>query len=151
MDFKSLLNKLDSMEAPAATPAAELDRLNARKIGPFVRKIGAGQGKVLQAGQVRPITGTQAQRSANVVSIAALRARVAEASEAAMQATVDMSKAKTADIDAATTRADTADRALDAAKAELEMALERSKTGPQLRKEAAEEAGLLAIEREAEG
>ena len=43
--------------APAAT-----ERLKSPVKGPVVRKIGAGQGKVLQAGQVRPVTGLQAQR-----------------------------------------------------------------------------------------
>jgi len=122
------------------------ERLPARKIGPVVRKIGVGQGKVLQAGQVRPITGLQAQRSANVVSLDALRKKVADAQETAKQAALAVGKAKAADSDAALQRSDAADNALYAAELELQTAIENSKTGPQRRKEAAAEQAALAAE-----
>jgi hypothetical protein len=138
------------VESPEGVLPVEAERLRTPIVGPLVRKIGPGQSKVTQAGQVRPITGLQAQRSANVVSLDVLSARVAEASKTAMQATVDMANAKPADADAALKRANDAERALDLAKAELEMAKEQSKTGPQLRKEAKAEAEALALEREQE-
>ena len=50
------------VEVAETEAAVGTERLPARVIGPVVRKTGAGQGKVLQAGQVRPLTGLQAQR-----------------------------------------------------------------------------------------
>ena len=50
------------VEAAPDVDVVGSERLPARKIGPVVRKVGAGQGKVLQAGQVRPLTTKQAQR-----------------------------------------------------------------------------------------
>ena len=52
------------VEATATAAVTEGERLRAPIKGPVVRKIGPGQGKVMQAGQVRPITGLQAQRQA---------------------------------------------------------------------------------------
>ena len=114
------------VEAAPDVDVVGSERLPARKIGPVVRKVGAGQGKVLQAGQARPVTNKQAQRAGNAASIAALEARVAEASETAMQAAKDVGKAKVADAAEALQRSDNAERALDTARAELEMAIAQS-------------------------
>jgi hypothetical protein len=143
---KALKAELNENPQANTVAAAETERLPARKVGPVVRKIGVGQGKVLQAGQVRPITGLQAQRSANVVSLDALRKKVDAAQETAKQAALAIGKAKAADSDAALQRSDAADNALYAAELELQTAIENSKTGPQRRKEAAEEQTAFAAE-----
>ncbi len=60
---KALKEQLaESKQAGTFVPPAATERLKSPVKGPVVRKIGAGQGKVLQAGQVRPVTGVQAQR-----------------------------------------------------------------------------------------
>ena len=119
-------------------------RLGVRKLGPVVKPtVVAGnvrtgvaetipertlsaKSKITQAGQARPVTNKQAQRAGNAASIAALEARVAEASETAMQAAKDVGKAKVADAAEALQRSDNAERALDTARAELEMAIAQS-------------------------
>lgn len=62
------------VETTATSAVTEGERLRAPIKGPVVRKIGPGQGKVIQAGQARPITGLQAQRSATKADVTRLKA-----------------------------------------------------------------------------